>query len=276
VRALARRLKVRCAVRKLKLSAGASEEAAREGRLAALRAMAGMRKGGRSAGGGRFDVVVTAHHADDQAETVLMRMMRGTGIEGLAGIAARAEVGGLRLVRPLLSIRRSALREYLASIGQGWREDRTNASARYLRNRVRQTLMPLVQVLWPRGVEALGRLAQLAGETQGFVDEEVERWMGKGALRAEKGKVSISREVLRSAPAAVASEIVRRAIGVAAGQRGEPVAVDFERVRELLRLAAGRAGGKRVQMGKGMTLQVLREEIVIPRREGRRGEESKG
>src|SRR5437868_6951481 len=78
--------------------------------------------------------------------------------------------GRLTILRPLRGFRRQELREYREEIGQAWREDASNASGRYLRSRVRHTLMPLVNVLWPRGVEAVGRAAALAGEAQGLIE----------------------------------------------------------------------------------------------------------
>ncbi len=84
--------------------------------------------------------VLQAHHADDQAETVLMRLIRGTGIEGLAGIPASTTVAGLPIVRPLLDVRRSDLRRFLVEGNYTWREDQSNASTKYFRNRVRQLL----------------------------------------------------------------------------------------------------------------------------------------
>ncbi len=94
---------------------------------------------------GRFNVVTTAHTLDDQAETVLMKFLRGAGSRGLAGIyplMVRSE--GPRFIRPLLSTTRTEIEMYLESIGQDWREDETNLDRRFLRNRVRHELLPLL------------------------------------------------------------------------------------------------------------------------------------
>lgn len=88
----------------------------------------------------RLDGVILAHHADDQAETVLQRLIRGSGPAGLAGMSVRAEIGALTVLRPMLSVRREALRRYLLETGQSWREDASNASNEYLRNRLRRWL----------------------------------------------------------------------------------------------------------------------------------------
>ena len=84
--------------------------------------------------------VLQAHHADDQAETILMRLIRGTGIEGLGGIPAESQMGELRILRPLLGARKVELQSYLRQRRLKWREDSSNLSPKYHRNQVRQLL----------------------------------------------------------------------------------------------------------------------------------------
>jgi tRNA(Ile)-lysidine synthase len=84
--------------------------------------------------------VILAHHIDDVAETVLQRLLRGSGSAGLTGIAADTTIGGLRIIRPLLRARRQELRAVLQAAGQEWREDASNAEDDYLRNRLRKIL----------------------------------------------------------------------------------------------------------------------------------------
>jgi tRNA(Ile)-lysidine synthase len=84
--------------------------------------------------------VILAHHAEDQAETILLRLLRGSGFSGLRGMSRRSVVGGLTILRPLLGARRAQLREHLQSLGQTWREDESNQSLAYARNRVRHAL----------------------------------------------------------------------------------------------------------------------------------------
>jgi len=109
-----------------------------------------------------YDALVTGHHADDQAETVLMRALRGTSPTGLAGIQAVGAVSGLPLVRPLLAFRRAELEAWLRGEGLGWMEDASNQVEDVVRNRVRHQLMPLLARDYnPRVVEALNRLATI-------------------------------------------------------------------------------------------------------------------
>jgi tRNA(Ile)-lysidine synthase len=111
--------------------------------------------------------VAVAHTADDQAETVLHHVLRGTGLAGLAGMPETRPLNStLVLVRPLLSLSRAELRAYLASIGQDFREDASNASLDYTRNRLRAELPRLAQEFNPRIVERLVSLGSLARDAQ--------------------------------------------------------------------------------------------------------------
>src|SRR6202035_1094379 len=116
---------------------------------------------------GRVDKVAVGHTADDQAETVLAHILRGTGIAGLGGIHPRVGT----IVRPLLGVRRAELRAYLKSKKQTWREDATNRDTTRMRARIRKKLMPVLEKQFqPAVVEHLATLAELAREDEGFFD----------------------------------------------------------------------------------------------------------
>jgi len=126
-----------------------------------------------------LDRVATAHTLDDQAETVLMRILRGTGFRGLQGIQGKIEIEdegeevcGV-IVRPFLSVRRASARGYLEEIGQVWREDSSNQDERFTRNRVRQLLMPLLEKEFnPIVAERLAELAEIARGEEEFWTRE--------------------------------------------------------------------------------------------------------
>src|SRR2546421_6675968 len=84
--------------------------------------------------------VMLAHHADDQAETIFFRLLRGSGYRGSTGMSQRATIAGMTILRPLLMVRRAMLREYLTKLGESWREDPSNALPTYARNRIRIAL----------------------------------------------------------------------------------------------------------------------------------------
>jgi tRNA(Ile)-lysidine synthase len=141
---------------------------------------------------GRLDKVVTGHTLDDQAETVLMRMIRGTGLRGLGGIHPRILVDDDdrescgEIVRPLLGVRRRELESYLNDIGQCWREDSTNTDTALTRNRVRQLVVPLLEKEFNRAVaENLAELADIAREEEDYWDNEVSGWMGSAVHWSE-------------------------------------------------------------------------------------------
>ena len=120
--------------------------------------------------------VVTAHTADDQVETILHRILRGTGIGGLGGIRrVRAFGPAATLIRPLLGVRRGELVAYLDDLGQSYRVDSSNEDLRLTRNRIRRELLPqLARQFNPGVVDALLRLGRLAGEAQAVIEAVVE------------------------------------------------------------------------------------------------------
>jgi tRNA(Ile)-lysidine synthase len=135
----------------------------------------------------RLDKIVTGHTLDDQAETVLMRLIRGAGPKGLGGVHRRIVVGDGsadvcgEIVRPLLAFRRRELVAYLTEIKQDWREDATNSDTAFTRNRVRKLLMPLLEKEFnPAVAENLAELAEIARAEQDYWENEVAGWMGTG------------------------------------------------------------------------------------------------
>jgi len=132
--------------------------------------------------GARF--VVTAHTADDQAETILHRVIRGTGIAGLAGIPrTRPLTAATTLLRPMLALRRSEIIEFLQSLGQAYREDASNGDMRFTRNRLRHELLPLLaREFNPQVSDALLRLGSLAAEAQATIQQQIEPLLQHGEV----------------------------------------------------------------------------------------------
>jgi len=163
VRQIASRYGLTPEVRRVDVAAAAAakglslEEAGREARYAFFRELAG-RYGARE--------IALAHHRDDQAETVLMRLLRGSAGSGLSAIRPRGEDG--LLVRPLLVARRGEIEAYLAMVGLTWREDSSNSDTGFLRNRIRHELLPLLRSYNPRITEGLCQTAEALAR-----DEEI-------------------------------------------------------------------------------------------------------
>jgi len=142
---------------------GSLEEAARSARYRFLAEIAQRQAA-------RF--VVTGHTADDQAETILHRILRGTGWRGLAGIPRSRELApGVTLLRPLRSFTRAELLEYLRTLNQSFREDDSNLSLQFTRNRIRHELLPLLAAEYnPHIQESLLRLGELAREASAYLE----------------------------------------------------------------------------------------------------------
>lgn len=155
--------------------------------------------------------VAVGHTADDQAETVLHRLLRGTGVRGIAGMPrVRTLSPAVSLIRPLLGCRREELRDYLRSIGQEWREDHTNDDPRYTRNRLRKKLIPLLEADFGQGVvPAICRTAQLAGESQSLLAGETVLFLDRAIRRRDRHVVVLSRRVLSSASPVFVREALR-------------------------------------------------------------------
>jgi tRNA(Ile)-lysidine synthase len=114
--------------------------------------------------------VATGHTADDQAETVIHRILRGTGLQGLQGISPKRMLGeNVEVIRPLLKVTRSEIEAYLQQLGQSFCSDSSNLDSQFTRNRIRHKILPVLKEESPALVELLGRLAEQAGEVQNYL-----------------------------------------------------------------------------------------------------------
>ena len=239
------------------------EEAARQLRYAAFWRTLGQGEGIEEAWA---DTVVTAHTLDDQAETVLMKLLRGAWTEGLAGTspvlrapaAGRKGLGttlgttlgdarleGGRIVRPLLGVRRAAVEAFLRERGQAWREDSSNKDLRMTRNRLRHEVLPLLRTVNPAADEALGRMAAIAQDEELFWQTEIARLLpgvmlpgkpvrgGGRAVSTAVGEQAMALDLVRLK--AMGPAVRRRVVRAAALQLG--VRLSAEETGRLLALA---------------------------------------
>src|ERR1041385_6357315 len=199
---------------------------------------------------GKADKVATAHTLDDQAETVLMRILRGTGTRGLAGIAPSQ--AAKHLVRPLLTTTRREVEEYLKAKGQCWREDSSNLDLGHTRNRVRHTLLPLLEREFNPAIrQTLSDLAELARAEGDYWDNELSLLLprlvhegrptrsGRSARGDAQGILSLDLSRLRSLPLAVRRQVIQRT----ALRFG--VSLEFKHIQQLTHLSEhGKPGAK--------------------------------
>ena len=189
--------------------------------------------------------VVTAHTLDDQAETVLMKLLRGAWLEGLAAISPVLELPGGKVLRPLLGVRRKELRVFLTGREQPWREDSSNADEGFTRNRLRHSVLPALRAENPSIDQTLANLAELAREEEARWEVELRRILPqivlpgtpvRGGGRANstapgEQALAIELERLRGLDPALRRRVVR----AAARQLG--ARLNFEETSRLLALA---------------------------------------
>jgi tRNA(Ile)-lysidine synthase len=191
---------------------------------------------------GTVDCVATGHTRSDQAETVLFRFLRGSGTAGLAGIRPVTDDG---IVRPLLEIARAEIERYLRERGIAWRNDSTNASPAFARNRIRHELLPQLTHDWnPALPETLAHTADWAQAEEAYWESELAR-LAPVHLIFEPPVVLIHTGPLANLPLAVARRLVRRAAELA---KGDLRGIGFEHLSGILELAASAEGHGRLQI----------------------------
>lgn len=199
------------------------EQAARDARYAFLR---------RAAAENGCDGICLAHHLDDQAETVLMHLFRGSGLHGLRGMAAQEG----DLLRPLLRIRKAELTAYLTGRGIPWREDATNRLPDTPRNALRLEVLPRIEAVYPGAAQAISRLSRIARDEDEYLDAQAREF----AARSVRALPTGWQVACQAHPA-----LLRRAIRLLMPLEGE----EIERVLALL------PGGGRLQLSGGRSAE---------------------
>ena len=232
-------------------AAGNLESSARRARYAALRCAA-VDAGAR--------LVATAHHADDQLETVLMRLLRGTGVRGMRGIAWRRPLRSgddppVALIRPMLACTRDTARDFLDAIDQPWREDHTNNDVTRTRARLRHEVLPILLDMQPASPRKAVAFAEQMRDLHALVEAQVD------ALLDEHGTRSLPRRAAREAPRAVLTAYVRRVLVVA----GVPTdRLGSGTVSAIARAARDTRGGRRTfDLSQGITAVVTADAVEI-------------
>ena len=206
------------------------------------------------------DAVATGHTADDQAETVLMRLLRGSGSSGLSAIRP---VRDGWIIRPLLDVTADEIAGYVRRHGLSFRVDRTNADRDLLRNRIRHHLVPMLRQEYnPRIVRGLGRLADVIRCEAEYLDERAAAFLADHG-RAADGKVfHLDREAWRDAAPAVQRVLVRHLVRAVGGSEAQ---LDFDRVEDTRAWIGRSAIGRIHELPGGIRMECRRSELVICR-----------
>jgi len=230
-------------------SGGSIEEVARRERLRIFEDTA------KRLGSGK---VALGHHADDNIETVLHRILRGTGLRGLAGIPERRELDpeqGLELIRPLLSFTREQLLGFLREMGQDFIEDSSNLSEDHTRNWIRLSLLPaLEEKLGPSVRRNVQRLASHMSQANAFIDEHARNAAGQLIRQEADGTVWLDAAGLAALPPAVRSGVISETVRRAGGPPQGIVTAHHDAISSILGAGAGEVplpGGLLVRLESG-------------------------
>jgi tRNA(Ile)-lysidine synthase len=221
---------------------------------------------------GKADKVATAHTLDDQAETVLMRILRGAGGRGLAGIAPRRQEKNL--IRPLLAITRPEIEEYLRGLKQSWREDATNHNLHHTRNRIRHELLPLLERDYnPALRQQLASLADIARAEEEYWEKEIPGLVsrlirsgkpsrsGRSSGPAESPVRALDLAPFQALPLAVQRRLLR-----AMGEQFD-TALEYHHVQQLLTLIHEKQSGKELPLPGGLVATRSFRELQIRQEE---------
>lgn len=213
-------------------------------------------------------LLLLAHHADDQAETVLMRIVRGTGIGGLAGIPRRRKEDRLELIRPLLRITKKELLSYCERNGVPYATDSSNFSRKYVRNAVRLDVLPMLRKINPRVDEALVRLADLASAEDDFMTREAARLLETVAARSGEG-FRVNLEKFHGLHVALQRRILHLILKYSSESW---FSLEYQKLDELLdAMADQRKTVHRIDIGDGWTFTREYGEVYIGPAQGHHG-----
>ncbi|MDD4879569.1 MAG: tRNA lysidine(34) synthetase TilS [Candidatus Omnitrophica bacterium] len=173
--------------------------------------------------------IALGHTMDDQAETVLMRLVRGSGLGGLRGIPPKRPLDGALIVRPLIEVWRKEVEEYLKGMAVRPRRDATNFMRKFLRNRIRHELIPALEKYNPNIKEVLARNSQNFSYDYEALSDAVDRSC-KGCLKADGGSVTVSLRRLKREQAGIRRGILRKAIEIS---KGDLRGIDYSHIEDI-------------------------------------------
>ncbi|UCG32513.1 MAG: tRNA lysidine(34) synthetase TilS [Phycisphaerales bacterium] len=202
------------------------------------------------------DVLAVGHHADDNAETILHHIARGTGLRGLRGMMPMRPLGPgsrVRLVRPMLGCRRTEIMDFLDRRRIAYRVDASNQSLTHTRNRIRHEVLPLLgESINPQATEALLRLGEQARWAEDFVHEVASRSLEAATVRRTEEELILARHALAERPRIIQFEVIRQAVaGFGLGERS----VGFVHLASVSDLLAGARRSATVELPGGMRVR---------------------
>lgn len=218
----------------------------------------------KAARGCHADVIATAHNAEDNAETLLMNLMRGSGVSGLAGIPPKRELDKkLSLIRPILWCSRKEIEMYAKTRNILWHEDESNASVVYTRNKIRHDLLPKLRSEYAPGlIEVLNRTTTLMREAQEFIAEKISHIMQNGVKEINKKSFSIQLGMFSNLKDFAKGELIQASLRKYLSMQPVPMSS----IDKIIQLSLGIVGTQS-DINKDLYVMREREELVFSKRE---------
>lgn len=205
----------------------------------------------------KCDAVATGHHADDNAETVIHRLLRGTGYRGLAGINPKRTIDGITFISPMLCANRNEIAEYAEQKNIAWRQDHTNEDIQFTRNRIRHKLIPLLQKESRSNI--IGGIDLLSERCRALNSVVSEHADSVELSRKTLDSVQIESDLLKQQPKPVQIEIVRRALQQAGCGLGN---IRQQHYEDIIGLSLG-SGGRRIELPNSFVAEKQMNAISI-------------
>ena len=201
--------------------------------------------------------IALGHNADDQAETILMRFLRGSGLEGLMGIPPVRD----KIIRPLIECSREEIEEYCQEHKIGYRIDSSNKEVIYFRNKIRLELLPLLSKDYNKNIKDITlRLRNIVSEVSAYLDQETEFFFKKVAKRENLEKVIIDLKKFTSLHPALKRRIIRKSIKVV---KGDLYSISFKHNSEILKLTEYQLGEKEIYLPDDLRVNKIYNKIII-------------
>lgn len=203
-----------------------------------------------------LDAVAVAHHQNDQAETMLFQLFRGTGLRGMSGIPVKRDT----IIRPLLAVNRTEIEAYLKQKNRGFVTDATNLMDVYTRNKIRQHILPVAEEIAPKAVENMNRTGEQLGEIFDFMQKQARQFLEQhSSQEPENGKLTIALQPFAALHPALQKMIIIEAMECAFDSRKDITQKHIEAVLQLLE----KEGEKTIQLPKACLVVKQYEQLIF-------------
>lgn len=206
-------------------------------------------------------LLAVAHHLDDQAETVLFNLVRGSNISGVSGMAPKSSTNkGYEIIRPLLCVRKKEITDWLTGLGVKWCEDYTNADTKYTRNRIRHEVVPALETINSQAASHIADFARDAGEIDEYIKEQALDFIEEeGLYNEEKVSLALPRNLLSTKPNVLKRRILYEALIQVSGARKD---ITSEHVGALYELSTLQSG-KKINLPYDVVASTSYDKLVV-------------